>query len=211
MELFFSPLACSMATRIAFYEAGYDARYTLVDTKAKQLPDGSDFLAINPLGMVPVLRLDDGSLLTENIAILSHVADCLPHAKLAPADGVERARFLQWLGFTSTELHKAVFTPLLDRNASAEAKRYGRDKLGSRLDVLHARFAEHDWLLDSFSAADAYLTVVLSWTQYCDIDLAQWPAVQAYYERVTARPAVARAMSEELELYLERRARRKTA
>ncbi|GLU31892.1 glutathione binding-like protein [Trinickia caryophylli] len=211
MELFFSPLACSLATRIAFYEAGYDARYTMVDTKAKRLPDGSDFLAVNPLGMVPVLRLDDGTLLTENVAILSCVADCFPDAHLAPTSGVARAKFHQWLAFASTELHKGIFTVLLDRSAPAEVKRYAREKLKARFDFLHARFAEHDWLLDTFSAADAYLAVVLSWTKYCDVDLAQWPAVEAYYERVTARPAVARAMSEEFELYREREARRKTA
>ena len=92
MELYFSPLACSLATRIAFYEAGYDARYIQVDTKRKRVETEGDFFRINPIGQVPVLRTDDGELLTENTAVLPYVADALPSAKLAPAGGIERAR-----------------------------------------------------------------------------------------------------------------------
>jgi len=203
MELYFSPLACSMATRIAFYEAGYEATYIQVDTKRKQLANGGDFLAISPIGQVPVLRTNEGELLTENTAILPYVADQFPQAKLAPVGGFERARLQQWLGFISTELHKALFVPLLDANASDEVKRYTREKVGIRLNVLAAQFAEHEWLLETFSVADAYLAVVLNWARYCDVDIAQWPAVAAYFKRVTARPAVARAMSDELALYRE--------
>jgi len=84
MELYFAPLACSLATRIALYEAGATARYTQADTRNKTLLDGSDFFAVNPMGQVPVLRLDDGSTLTENTAILQYVAEKFPHARLAP-------------------------------------------------------------------------------------------------------------------------------
>ncbi|CAN7597453.1 glutathione binding-like protein [Trinickia sp. LjRoot230] len=209
MDLYFSPLACSLATRIVFYEAGYEARYLQVDTKRKLLRDGEDFLAVNPIGMVPVLRTDDGQLLTENTAILPYVADALPAARLAPTSGLPRARLHQWLGFISTELHQALFTPLLDQNAGADVKRYAREKVPARLGVLQAHFASQDWLLDDFSVADAYLAVVLNWARYCDVDLAQWPAVSAYFERVTARPAVARAMDEEMALYREQLAREK--
>ena len=210
MELYFSPLACSLATRIAFYEAGYEARYIQVDTKRKQLPDGGDFLAINPLGLVPVLRTDDGMLLTENVAILPYVADRLPEARLAPTDVAQRAKLHQWLGLISTELHKGVFTLLLGRGMVDEIKRYAREQIAAPFDLLHAHFAQQDWLLDSFSVADGLLTVVLNWARYCEIDLARWPALEAYFERVTARPAVERAISEELALYREQMNREQT-
>ena len=74
MDLYFSPLACSMATRIALYEAGADIRYIYRD-RAKRLPDGSDFLQINPLGMVPTLRTDFGDVMTENAYILRYVGE----------------------------------------------------------------------------------------------------------------------------------------
>lgn len=201
MELYFSPLACSLATRIAFYEAGYDARYVQVDTKRKRVEDGSDFFEINPLGQVPVLRTDDGALLFENTAVLPYVADHFPAARLAPIGGLERARLQQWLGFVGTELHKAVFVTLLDPDASTEVKRYAREKLALRMDTLQAHLAEREWLLDTFSVADIYLAVALSWARYCDVDLSPWPAALGLLKRVSARPAAARGFAEEAELY----------
>ena len=50
MDLYFSPLACSMATRIALYEAGAQAGFIQVDLKVKCVEDGSDFLAVNGTG-----------------------------------------------------------------------------------------------------------------------------------------------------------------
>jgi len=78
MDLYFSPLACSLATRITLYEAGAQAGFIQVDTKQKKLRDGSDFYPVNALGQVPVLRTDEGWLLTENTAILPYVADQFP-------------------------------------------------------------------------------------------------------------------------------------
>ena len=84
MDLYFSPMACSMATRIAAYEAGADIRFLKVDTKArpKVVEDGAAFLAINAMGQVPVLRTDDGELIRENPVILQYVAERFPDAKL---------------------------------------------------------------------------------------------------------------------------------
>ncbi|GFZ94523.1 glutathione binding-like protein [Dyella caseinilytica] len=211
MNLYFSPLSCSMASRIAFYEAGADVEFTRVDNKSKTLPDGSDFLAVNALGQVPVLHTDEGVLLTENTAILPFIADCFPEAGLAPVTRSERVRMQQWLGFVSTELHKAVFTPLLDPKAPEEAKTYVRAKVEKRFDVLQKHFATHEFLLDRFSVADAYLFVVLNWAAFAGVSLAQWPNVDAYFKRLSQRPNVARALSEEMRLYGEERLKRAKA
>lgn len=209
MDLYFSPLACSMATRIALYEAGAQARYIQVDTKSKQLPDGSDFYPISPLGQVPVLRTDEGWLLTENTAVLPYVADHFPAARLAPATGTaQRARLQQWLGFISTELHKAVFVPLLDARAPEDVKRYARDKAALRLGVLQDHLAQSEYLLDAFSVGDAYLVTVLNWASYGGIDLSQWPAVAGYYKRLMQRSSVAKAAGEEFALFQEEVAKR---
>ena len=87
MNLYFSPLACSLATRIALYEAGAQAQFTQVDTRSKRVSDGADFLAVAPMGQVPALCTDDGSILTENSAVLQYVAERFPAAQLAPAVG----------------------------------------------------------------------------------------------------------------------------
>src|SRR3954470_11231137 len=100
MDLYFSPLACSMATRIALYEAGAGANYLEVDPKTKRVQeDGSDFRTINPLGLVPTLRTYDGVILTENAAILQYVADQFPDTGIAASSGLERSRLHQWLCF----------------------------------------------------------------------------------------------------------------
>ena len=82
MDVYFSPLACSLASRIVLYEAGADARFIEVDPKSKRTLDGDDYREIYPLGLVPLLRLDDGSLLRENAAILQYIAARYPHAGL---------------------------------------------------------------------------------------------------------------------------------
>lgn len=208
MDLYFSPLSCSMATRIALYEAGAEARFCQVDNRAKRLADGADFLAINPMGQVPVLRTEEGELLTQNPVVLQYVADRHPQSGLMPADGAERYRVQQWLNFITSELHKLVFTPLLDTRSNDGAKAYARDKARQRFDYLNAHLDGREYLLNQFTAADAYLAVVLNWAAFSGIDLAQWPAVQRYFQQLRERPSVAKAFAEEFALYQQEQARR---
>ena len=209
MKLYFSPLACSLATRIALYEAGAHAEYVEVDLKTKTTPDAADFLKINPLGLVPALRMDDGAggLLTENGAILQHVADRFPEAQLAPTDPLGRSRLHQWLSFIGTELHKALYVPLLDKRAPEAVKAYALEKAESRLGWVAAHLEGREYLLDRFSVADAYLVTVLNWSIVTPIQLQSWPALVAYVKRVQARPQVARALAEEKGLYARELAR----
>jgi glutathione S-transferase len=213
MDLYFSPLACSLATRIAFYEAGQEANYLEVDPKTKVVQnDGSDFRQVNLLGLVPTLRTDDGEVLTENAAILQYVADCFPEARLGTSSGMDRSRLHQWLCFIGTELHKGLFVPLLDRKAPQEAKTYTLEKGLSRLDYLENYLKGREFLLDHFTVADAYLVTVINWTMATPpVELAKWPAVKAYYERLRSRPSIARAIAEEFELYKAEIARHKAA
>lgn len=203
MELFFSPMACSLASRTVLYEMGADARFTQVDSKAKRTLDGRDYWQINPMGQVPALRTAEGWLLTENAAVLQYLAEARPDAGLLPADADARARVRQWLGFIGTELHKAVFVPLLDPQAGAEVKAYAMEKAALRLDVLEAHLQQHDYLEGGYSVADIYLAVVLNWAPYAGVDLAAWPAVKAYHRRINQREAVARALGEEFALFQE--------
>jgi glutathione S-transferase len=213
MDLYFSPLACSLATRIALYEAGAEARYLEVDPKTKVVQnDGSDFRQVNPLGLVPTLRTDEGLVLTENAAILQYVADRFPQAGISTGPGMDRSRLHQWLCFIGTELHKGLFVPVLDRNAPAEMKAYVLGKGLSRLDYLENYLKGREFLLDHFSVADAYLVTVINWTMATPpIELAKWPTVKAYYDRLRARPSIAKAVAEEFELYKAELARHKAA
>ena len=213
MDLYFSPLACSLASRIALYEADADAdaRFIEVDPKTKRTMTGDDYRAIYPLGLVPLIRFDDGSLLSENAAVLQDVAARYPGADLRGRDDLERARLQQWLCFIGTELHKALFIPLFDQSLSEDAKARARDKSESRFAFLDNHLRGRDFLLDRFTVADAYLYTVLNWTGSTKVDLTPWPAIAAYHKRMQARPSIAKAFKEEFALYQAELARHKAA
>jgi glutathione S-transferase len=211
MELFFSPLACSMSSRIALYEAGAHATFVEVDAHTKRTSTGQDYFEINPLGLVPALRLPCGHVLLENAAILQCIADAYPQAAIAPPPGPERAVLQQWLSFIGTELHKATFIPLFDKTLP-EALRDKTLRAGARrMDYLQAHLAQREFVLDAWSVADAYLTPVLNWHRATGVDLALWQVVKAYFDRMCARPATARAMAEEATLHAEELRRQRAA
>ncbi|HLW90486.1 MAG TPA: glutathione binding-like protein [Roseiarcus sp.] len=211
MDLYFSPLACSMASRIALYEAGAPARFIEVDPKTKHTLDGADFFAVNPLGLVPTIRTEEGEVLKENAAILQYIADRFPESDLAPGGGFARSKLQQWLSFIGTELHKALFIPLFDKKMPDEGKARALEKGDKSLDYLNAYLHGREFLLDRFTVADAYLFTVLNWKIATPVDLKKWPALEAYYERIKQRPSIARALSEEYGLYAEEVKRHKAA
>lgn len=203
MDLFFSPFACSLASRISLYEAGAEDKvaFRQVNVRTKRtVPEDEDFRTINPIGMVPVLRTDDGRLVQENLALLCYIADRFPEAGLGAADADERYELLRWLSFVSTELHKQVFTPLFNSTAGEGARDFARASAPARLALLEAHLAGREFLLSRFSVADALLVTALNWAQFAAVDLSPYPAVSAYYQRISARPAVARAMRDEAAL-----------
>lgn len=200
MDIFFSPLACSLASRITLYETGQTANFQRVDTRAGRTAAGEDYRKINPKGLVPALRTDDGGVITENAAILQYLADQRPDAGLAP-QGFARYQLQQWLSFIGSELHKLVFTPLLSPTFPPESKTKAAADAVSRLAYLNGHLTGRDWLLDEFSVADAYLGTVLNWNTVTKLDFGPYPAIRAYQARLMTRPAVVKAMQEEFALY----------
>lgn len=203
MDLYFSPMACSIATRIALHETGLGDRtgFHRVTLSTKTLDDGSDYYAANPKGQVPALRLDDGEILTEGPAVLQYVADLSPERGLAPANGtLERYRLQEWLNFIGTELHKQVLAVIFNPFAPAEAKTFARDEVAPvKLAVLAKALEGRGFLLgERFTVADAYAWFVLSLCGHAGIDLERWPALQRYFAALAQRPSIARAVSEEM-------------
>lgn len=198
MKLYYSPGACSLASHITLYEAGLTFAADKVDMRTRRTSDGQDFAAINPKGYVPALMLDNGELLSEGPAILQYLADQKPEAQLAPPAGqLSRYRLMEWLGFIGTELHKG-FGPLLRPGAAEDVKTAARDKLGQRLTYTANYLASRQYLVgDHFTVADAYLYTILTWARPAGIDLAAWPVLAAYRERIQQRPAVQAARKAE--------------
>jgi glutathione S-transferase len=200
MDIYFSPLACSMASRIVVYEAGGEANFIRVDARAGKTEGGADYSKINPKGLVPAVRTDEGEILTENAAVLQYLGDRFPQTDLAP-QGFDRSLLQQWLSFVGTELHTGVFHPLFATKAGPEVKAFAQEEAVKRLSYLNHHLEGRDWLLDRFTVADAYLAVVLNWAAFVKLDLSPYPNVAAFLDRAKARPSVAKAMSEEFALF----------
>ena len=191
MKLYYAPAACSQAPHIVAREAGLAVDLAKVNFPDKVTEDGEKLTDVNPKGAVPTLRLDDGEVLTENAVILQYLADRAPGSELAlPASGIERYRLLEWLNFIATELHKG-FGPLWNPATPDSFKDATREALGKKFDYLQEKIGEGPYILgDRFSILDAYAFAVLNWSKMHSIDLARWPGLSAYLDRVAARPAV---------------------
>ena len=198
MKLYYSPGACSLSPHIALREAGLPFTAVMASTKTKKLADGTDYLAINPKGQVPLLELDDGQRLSEGPAIVQYIADRVPERQLAPAWGtMERYRLIEWLNFITTELHKG-FSPLFNPAMPEEGKALARTRLGERLAWVDEQLEGRDYLMGAqFTVADAYLFTVAGWGKYVGVDIAPLKNLTAYVARVAARPAVQEALKAE--------------
>lgn len=198
MKLYYSPGACSLAAHIVLREAGLAFEPVLASTKTHKLPDGSDYYAINPLGYVPLLELDDGARLREVPVIVQYVADQVPVRNLAPANGtLPRYRLQEWLTFIGTEVHKS-FSPLFNAAMPEAGKQIFRDRIANRLQWVDQQLQGKDYLMgESFSVADAYLFVITNSAKPMNIELAGYKNLLAFRERVAARPAVQAAMKAE--------------
>ncbi|MGO2158086.1 MAG: glutathione transferase GstA, partial [Serratia proteamaculans] len=191
MKLFYKAGACSLSPHIVLREAGLDFTAEKVDLALKKTESGADYLAINPKGQVPALLLDDGSLLTEGVAIVQYLADRVPDRGLIPAAGtLSRYHAIEWLNYIATELHKG-FSPLFNPKTPDEYKTIAREKLDKQFDYLDSVLAKQHFLLgNKFSVADAYLFTVMRWAIALQFDIKKRTQLSAYFDRVAARPAV---------------------
>lgn len=199
MKLYYMGGSCSLASHICLYEAGVKFEAIGLDRKNRTFPGGEKLESLNSKGYVPVLKLDDGQILTENVAVLLYVADLNPAARLAPPAGttLDRYRLIEWLAFINSEVHKS-YGPLFHRESSDDMKKYALTNLTKRLSWLNANLGERRFLAaDHFTAADAYLFVVLNWAAPIKLDLAQWPNLKRIHAELATRPSVVSALNAE--------------
>jgi glutathione S-transferase len=194
MKLYYAPGACSLADHIALIEAGLAFELEKVDLQEKKTEHGEDFSRINPKGYVPVLKLDDGEFLTENIAILSFIA--AHSGAFLLRDGLDHWRVLEATAFISTELHKA-FKPIFVPGSSTDDQANAKKTLAKRFGYLEDLLGDREFVVgEGMTVADCYLFVMLMWAK----DRAHMtlpPRLNAYSERLGKRPAVLRALQEE--------------
>ena len=191
MKLYYSPGACSLATRISLHDAGIPAEYERVDLKAKVTERGDDYLAINPAGSVPMIVLDNGQTVTENVAILTLIAERAP--KLGIDGPLGQIRLIEMLSYLSTELH-AAFKPYFHATSEDE-KEKAAEAVGVRLNLLASKFGDPYLLGSHFTVADAYFFAMLRWAREFGIELPT--PLPAYFDRLSDRASVRQALLEE--------------
>lgn len=191
LTLYHHPHSRSAGVRVMLEELGVDYRVELVDLQAgdQRRPE---FLALNPLGKLPTL-VDDGTVVTEQVAIYLHLADRFPQAGLAPAvDDHARGSYLRWMVYYASCFEPAVVDRSLGRDAASPMVSPYRD-FDSMLAALEARLAPGPWVLgDRFSACDVLWGSALSWTTRFGLVPAS-RVITRYVERAKARPAFQRA------------------
>jgi len=192
MKLYYAPGACSLASRICFHEAGLAAEFERVDLKTKVTEHGQDYAAINAKGSVPMLVLDDGEAVTENVAILDLIAEREP--ALGVPGRLGRTRLIEMLAYLSSELHVA-FKPLFHSTGDSEQEE-ARRAIARRLELIPDQSLHNAYLFGpDFTVADAYLFVMLRWAHAFAVSMP--PHMMAFFGRVAQRPAVRQALAEE--------------
>lgn len=206
LTLYTSPRACSLACHIILEESGLPFRVELVRIRQGEHREAS-YLAINPWGKIPALKIDD-QVLTETQAILSYVADAAAgEVELIPCgDALARARAHEWMNFLSSSVHIAfrpLFRPnllLADEALFPQLREVGMPCLRATLLEVERRLGERTWALGNrFSVVDAYLLVFHIWSQRDDVrpHVADMPNWMAHRQRMDARPATQRALERE--------------
>lgn len=196
MKLYTHPGASSLSVHILLRELGLAFELAVVNVTKKALADGSDYWLEAPRGMVPLLVLDDGQRLTENLVIAQYLCDRAGRRDLMPApDTIERYRVMEWQSFVAAELHKS-FVPL-NWSIDAEMRALVVAHINRRLTFVERDLVGPYLTGETFTAADAYFFVIASWTRFYRISLDPYPRIAALLDHVGTRPAVRAALEAE--------------
>ena len=194
MILYYFPPAASIAPLIAALELKLDIALEYVDPLTKKIKSGVDLVTISPKNLVPVIKLDNGQVLTETSVMLLYITDLKPEAGLNAAAGTERYyRIAEWMSYFSSEIHK-FYTMLfwdVDDSVKAEVAR----RILQKFDVIEAALADKEYLVgEYYSIADIYLYAIIRGLHLIEVDMALYPRVASFKERIEARPAVKQAL-----------------
>ena len=199
LTLFYGPGACSMASHIVLEESGerYEARRMDL-SKGEQRT--AEYMKIHPLGRVPALKLDDGSPLTENTAILPYLGK---RFGMWPTDLLKEARALSIVGFFASSVHPAhghIGRPeryTEDKSAFPGLQAMGKKSFHEYLKQIDAMYAGREWLSDDYSVLDPYALVFYAWGIRRELPVAELKNYTALKDRMLRRAAVQRVVADE--------------
>ena len=205
-KLFWSKSAGSMAPEVLFEEIGAEYEKVLVDLESEK-NRSAEYLAVNPLGQIPALVLPDGTLMTESAAMVLHICDRHPEAKLAPPAGSpESARFQRWLVYMATTIYNSDLRLYYAHKMTTDAAGTDGIEASARADmdryfaILNDALDPGPYLLgEGFSAVDVYLWMLTKWHPDQEQLFADNPRIAKLVNLVEARPAVAKVWAENRE------------
>jgi glutathione S-transferase len=199
LTLYTAPGSCSRASHIALEESGlaFEARLVDFGQGDQRRPE---FLAINPKGRVPALVTDQG-VLTESPAILAYIAALAPQGLLAPVEPFALARMQAFNLYLASTVHVAHAhgrrASRWSDDAAAQASMAAKVTQNMRdgFALIEADLTGEWAMGDAYTVADPYLFTFAGWLESDGVDIAEFPRVQAHFERMKARPAVQRALA----------------
>jgi glutathione S-transferase/GST-like protein len=202
-KLYWSQGSGAMTPQALFEEIGAKYEKIVIDIE-KEEHKSDEFLSVNPMGQIPALVLPDGTLMTETAAMLLHIVDRHPEAKLAPPAGSsERARFLRWLFFLASSVYPTVLRVYYsgrhstDPNAAEGIRAAAEADLDDQFKILDDALDPGPYLLgETFSAVDILFWMLIQWHPDPERLFDEAPRVKQITGLVQARPAVARTWRE---------------
>ena len=208
LKLYYYPATAAMIPHILLGELGVPYERVFVD-RAKDEHKRPEYLKLNPNGTLPVLT-DGDFVLYETAAIVLHLCDRHPQARLAPAPGtLERSHFQQWLIWLTNTLQATLIVYFYperwvkegDAAGAADVKAKAQERVGPLLDQLDALVARHGgpWLLgDQYCALDPYAFTLCRWTRNFSAGKARERSnLGPYLQRMSERAAVQRVFATE--------------
>ena len=199
LTLYYAPGACSMASHIVLEESGekYEAKRMDLSKGEQRTPE---YMKIHPLGRVPALRLDDGSPLAENTAILPYLGK---RYGLWPGDSIREAQALSTVGFFATSVHPAhahIGRPeryTEDKSAFPGLQAMGKKSFHGYLKQIDGMYAGREWLTGSYSVLDPYAFIFYVWGVRRELPVAELANYTAFKDPMVKPPAVQHVLADE--------------
>ena len=204
ITLFYSPQTRATGARVLLEELKVPYAMHVLNMKAGEQRQPA-YLAINPLGKVPAVRVGD-TLVTEQGAIYLYLADLFPEAGLAPAlTNPDRGDYLRWLFIYGSCFEPAVVDRFMKREpGSMNETPYASYE--SLIDMLEDTLKTGPYLLgERFTAADLLWGIALRWTTMFGLVEAR-PVFQAYMDRIGDRASIQKVSAEDATMAAEHEA-----
>jgi len=186
VKLYYTPTSCGASSFICAFTSGLQYECEVVDLRTHLTSSGVDFYTINPKGNVPCIVLDDGTILNENISCLEYIAD-KSTSNLAPSVGSnERYVLRQILSFLASEMHASIGLFFSPQSSDQHIRNFMLTNFNKKMKHLEDNILHDDQFLygDSFTIADAYLYIILSWLSYVGLSLDNYQKAKSYYNKI---------------------------